>query len=881
MPAVLTHKSIMLLARERLAEIRQTIRLRQRAGVRVTTLDRRIADLADRAYRIMSTPPFPDTDLPGQAFARPLGERVSKFAVMGSMGPDITAFSGLLAPGQGWVFDTVHKAYPDEHREAVNAQTCDFIFEFWRQARAALLARFPDAADRAKRDKLLDNMRAYVLGHLCHIAADVVSHPFINDLEFHQGHSGHKKLHHADGEGSHDAMVARRVLLRASTRDGQAWDGWWPTLDEVPKEFYAAYDGALEEIYRARTKRRTGFGQFEELFKALEPPAASADFVKDGYRTYRGAILSVGYGYGWGSWFGMLTPLMLAAMALPVLAAALPQARRDFSGAPPPAGDPEAESRRATELVTLPIVLGGPVTLFYGIWLATLSTRGVGARTGLGLAHAALTTLLAVSFFATSFKKPMPGWWRWAVEFGVPTAASAAFLIAGLVDTGREKRGARGGLTLVYGLPLVLLVLGVVCWAIFRITKAAENDAGIDTAAFWITAAIWFVLILVAWIVIPFYLRDARIPEKPGDFTAVKTHHVRLFDDATLFVDPKVTPEGLPDRFFPSGRRKLLKLWWEGDDDLYIRVDRFQLAFSSEDKENAGTRFVPAPVGPMKVSEYIAFLGNAVTEGGATGKLKAAFFHPEDPDCELPSGAAFADHGDEDEELSEEKHAAAAARFRKLGKTQDDPYTLWHGHKKAQAIRFGRRGPVAKPFHLTEAEIRAEEDETGYAYVHDVLDGPDTETLMSYAGDVAALLCLGAVEHVADAPAGDKVYQVFRNWSLDRRRVNEWRMLVAGDAFSEKAGHPEAYDRAMLDGFGPADKAAWTAPLHAAGPGILAQGERTALKMGWVKLLRAWLDVMRRPAQDPLAATSFRPENPANVELGRGLAYLLDMADPV
>ena len=67
---------------------------------------------------------------------------------------------------------------------------------------------------------------------------------------------------------------------------------------------------------------------------------------------------------------------------------------------------------------------------------------------------------------------------------------------------------------------------------------------------------------------------------------------------------------------------------------------------------------------------------------------------------------------------------------------------------------------------------------------------------------------MGGVTHLDSAVAEpDKVYQVFRNWNLDRRRVNEWRMLVAGGAVSEKDGHPEKWDPAMLK---PPDPDTWT-----------------------------------------------------------------------
>src|SRR5258707_8663543 len=99
----------------------------------------------------------------------------------------------------------------------VAASTCQFAIQFWRRVSTA-------TTDEAK----LKKMRAYVLGHLCHLAGDIISHPFINDLEWHEPSDPANKLEHADGEASHDASVAQKVLLRASTREGAAWEAWWP-----------------------------------------------------------------------------------------------------------------------------------------------------------------------------------------------------------------------------------------------------------------------------------------------------------------------------------------------------------------------------------------------------------------------------------------------------------------------------------------------------------------------------------------------------------------------------------------------------------------------------------------------------------------------------
>src|SRR5262245_59086268 len=120
MPAVLTHKTIMLLARKRLQEIEESQRTKRLAAVvPLTNIDERLEKLALSALNFMGTNPTPNTEFPLGPYGRPLGSGVSKFAVMGAMGPDIPAFSAALAPGQAWVFDNIHKGYPDENREAV------------------------------------------------------------------------------------------------------------------------------------------------------------------------------------------------------------------------------------------------------------------------------------------------------------------------------------------------------------------------------------------------------------------------------------------------------------------------------------------------------------------------------------------------------------------------------------------------------------------------------------------------------------------------------------------------------------------------------------------------------------------------------------------
>jgi hypothetical protein len=172
------------------------------------------------------------------------------------------------------------------------------------------------------------------------------------------------------------------------------------------------------------------------------------------------------------------------------------------------------------------------------------------------------------------------------------------------------------------------------------------------------------------------------------------------------------------------------------------------------------------------------------------------------------------------------------------------------------------------------------EEDDGFPYVARPAEeqAGSGETVMDFAADFGALLCLGAASQIMDdgprstlvGPPLRKAYQVFRNWNLDRRRVNEWRMLVGGGAVSEKHGHPDSLevgvDPVLLRPTERFDE-------------LAAAGERTANMLGWVPLFRRWLDVARRPEVNAASAESLRPGDPPVRELTRALAFLFGLPD--
>ena len=894
MPAVLTHKAIMLLARERLAEFRDVLDLaierRQASGQAVTNLETDLRRLADLAHKMMSSQPHADSRLPGDVFARPLEDQVSKFAVMGCMGPDIPGFSEVFRPGQAWIFDTIHKGGPDSDKEPVISQATDFALELWAQTAEKIRT---DIADPAARDVALNKVRAYAMGHLCHLAGDIISHPLINDLEWHSGTEIREKLEHADGEGSHDAAVARTVFLRSDTRAGESWDRWWPTMDEVPPQLFDGFAAAFMELYGDRNTRPRGFGKFEEELGELDPPDVEAGFFRDGYSMYRSGVLGVVYDHGFWKWLLMLAPVALPLLAMPFLSVyGLPKGKLLLHN--PDNKEKEDGNPGLLQQLAMPIWLSAPATLIYLIRLKTITSRGVGTISGLTFAFGIILTIVAIIFLVMLVKGHGGSARNWILFFALPLAIALAFAISAFVDLGRDGHERHSAYAIVGGLPAFFtafwLLLGFLILSLPALAGDATRTEPTDFLPYTIY---WLLQTLIIWLALSFHLRDIRIPNNPKDFVTSRRHAVRLFDEASLFSDPVQAALDQPTRHYPSGRRALFKLWWDGAGEMSVRSDRFGLTFKLEHEGATAEQTVPAPLAPMTGSEFLQFLNNHV--GGPadeTGHLHGAFVYDEpDEDYELPPGATFAAHGDHLDDP--EERAEKAAEFKKLGSSETDTdYVLSHANKPVYAIRLGPNGPIADPFGITEFATTLAEKTNGYLYVHDVMEGRQTETIMSYAADFGALLCLGAVPHLAQpadgldpADAGavpDKVFQVFRNWSLDRRRINEWRMLVDGKAFSEKGGAPQGYDPAMPQGrHGPADPAAWTAPLHdPADDAVIREGERTACELGWVPTLRKWLELAAAPNQNLTGRDVLRDGFPENQALSRAMAFILDRADP-
>ena len=185
-------------------------------------------------------------------------------------------------------------------------------------------------------------------------------------------------------------------------------------------------------------------------------------------------------------------------------------------------------------------------------------------------------------------------------------------------------------------------------------------------------------------------------------------------------------------------------------------------------------------------------------------------------------------------------------------------------------LRHAPAAELTTPFGLAGAE-RSRFD--GVRLVPQATLGDVEDTGLGAAADLALLLSLGAASRLRAVESGPPrptprrrradraVDRVFRDWNLDDRRVNEWRMLVAGGAAVEDAA--PAADAVR----GRARRA--RARLGAALAHVAAHGERPdAGRVGGA--------VARRTPR-PCARPTARRFRPTNAQLTAGIRYLLDL----
>jgi hypothetical protein len=689
MPGPITYAAVTLLARDRLGQIRRALAARKAAGT-AKELELHVLHLAAEAERMMSASQ-PVIDPPVRLYGPPLTDHVSRFTLLGAIGPDLPRYAAYFNPGQRWLFDTLHKGTPDQHREKVLANTTNLVFDFWKRVGPLVDAEF---TDQPKRNQAKDKMRAYVLGHLCHVAADALSHPYFEAIEARLATPAPavRVMGRDDVAGAFDVRVADTFFGRGTDTRTKKWADWFPTPGEVPDSFAKALAASIQSLYGARAE---GLPAFEEEFKKIDPapPPLSEGLINESIDYFR-TIIEIERVWTLGDWLGATAAMFLPMAFAYVGARALPLGK-DLSRPLTAADGPDAEDRRTYESVVFPLAASalGPLV---SMIIVSASGRGLRAEGILGWIQAGLSLVASIGFFASLGGA---GAARWTLWFALPLVL-AVFQIIFVLARGARENSRK----LLFLGPLVQVLLALFFMLLYRgwLHEGVEelqkdSDQRNDLKAFGDFAA-WIAIVTGLWFlhaILWRYVFSASVPDDRNELAGGEPRQfLRLYDDVALVHDGKapLDSEKLADLAYPPARRPLLKLWWQAGTapSVKLRIDHDRLVFHWDAPAGTPDQTVFAPVAPSTVDGFGKLLAATVTGDAAKGTLHVKPVRDDEKGLELAPGAVFSDHGDEKTTLAD--HDAEAALFKDIGTGEATAFTLFHTPRPRLAERMGRNG---------------------------------------------------------------------------------------------------------------------------------------------------------------------------------------------
>ena len=688
MTGLITQSAVLLLARKRLERIQRLLQAKVRSAGTVNSTERQLLFLATQALKALALPPLPETRgrFVEGSFTPWLAGGISMFATAGAVGLDFPQEAARGARGQQWLATTLRGGSADPQRQRVQNGSGRWLMKFADRVRTAVLADSSIAeADKAT---ALAAMRAYAIGHAAQLATLLAAPAFLDEVDAQPGRSTPpsrlKPLPQAL-RGALEASVDVN-LFKSANPARPFWLAWLPASEQLPDHLFAAYAGAAEDVYGPGA-RVPGSKAFNEQLATDSPPPLSARLLRDGYETYR-ALNQGRYGWTYGDWLGATFFMFLPAMLMLPFAALLPNAR-DLSRNPAPPG--VDHPRGAFELAMFPFAFGALAPLGIVLKIMLGSYLGAGKETIFALANAIGGVVVAIVFFAT-LGVDMPDALRWPLLFILPLVADLVLMIYVLARGGDDQRHRQ----LAFGtvVRIALSTLFIVCFLAFlHFGVEGLASEGFGSGAFWLSLLVWLAMVFGAWLGFTALLvRSERGGPAPAPDPVVSDNKqwLRLFDDSTLGL---LGSGAAAEPLFVGQLEPLLKLWWTGAGDLFIRPQRSSLAFANDAVGN-GLQTVATPLAPLNTAEFAAWLTQAVAAAGGafTDSLRVERFAPTEPlDPLLPSGDAFADHGDF--ETSRELQQSAAAEWRKLPR-DGDGYVLYSAPRVRQAVAFGRGGEL-------------------------------------------------------------------------------------------------------------------------------------------------------------------------------------------
>ena len=409
MLGVLTYHAIAAMTRDRLEGIERMLLGKIRSQQNVSALERQMYFLAKTARESMNLVPH----LPADRSLPPFARGLSLQTVFGSAGPAIPQFAAMFAPSQRWLFETIHGGNPDPNRQRVLARSTDFLLKL--AERGTSLINSSDAADKAAERRKL---RAYILGHACHIAADVVSAPFVDATTFRLGDGARARLTRDQVAAAIEkaaAQLFRRDLVTTPSlaARGDLYKDWWIHPDDVPVKFFDAFKESLEAIYGPGARallRPSAAGTpalspqvsrtFFERFDADAPPDLSVRLLKDGYDTFR-SVMEGSYVWNFGDWLAGTAWIFFPPIAAYPLVVAMPHTRALFKDNALVDGKPVDKELGWFGLVMAPLVTSALAPIVLSIYIAALTYYGVGRETVFGWVSGGVNLITSIIFLAT------------------------------------------------------------------------------------------------------------------------------------------------------------------------------------------------------------------------------------------------------------------------------------------------------------------------------------------------------------------------------------------------------------------------------------------------------------------------------------------------
>src|SRR6266850_395546 len=712
----LTYHAIAAMTRERLRHIDEFLLAKIKTNQNPSNLERQVRFLAKRAHEIMSRTPH----LPNDNTLPPFARQISKQAIFGSIGPSFPRYAAQFARSQSWLFDTIHRGNADPNREMVMALSSDFLLELWERARSLINAANPD-------DKLtqLENMRGYVLGHTCHIAADLVSAPFVFGVKSRLGAAGVGPFSESQITEAIEERVANKLFGKSSAR-GDDFKDWWPTAIDLPIKFFDAYKEAREAKFGAgaRPKKRPTPGSgaarvlnpqvssgFFKTFDSDAPPDLSVRLLEDGFSAFR-ASLEHRYVWNWGDWVAATALMWLPPIFAYPLILAFPHTRALFKDGETVHDQPVKKGVGWVGLLMAPLITSALSPIWFSIYISAFTYFGVSRETIFGWIAGGVSLITTKIYLITKDEEDNPEL-RGTFLFGLPFVGLAIHAFYVLGRGGGDRRHTQ--LALGSLIPLIVTV----AYLLFHLAWHTDQGLGMNgwlkkkpdgsreewgNAGFLGGWFLWAGLLIGAWLLSPLALRD-RDDSTAADvaFVTGRGHFLRMFDQSALFFDPELAQNpnaerrnpSLATHFYPTDRRPLLKIWWEGGGDMHVRSERFALRFSTANAGTNADQFVLAPPAPMTLAEFARFLNRAVKEGANFSKqLKVELVDAEDFDYILPPGELFSDRGDD--KTTVELHDPEALKFTKLTTKKDDKnvVVLFHAPRARLANFVGKTATV-------------------------------------------------------------------------------------------------------------------------------------------------------------------------------------------